>query len=141
MPASRSGAAIASSAMRGVDHRNSSTSANLLRPPGEDVAPRKNAVAQRDRFRRHDDLDIRRVEPAVHADGAAIVDVAGKLGARREQNQPAVSAGQRVGHRVGRGALVHVEQHGGLAGSPRFWPAAGQSRTHAPSPTKFSGRR
>ena len=110
--------------MRGVDQTNAPTFVDVLNPSVEDVAPGEHAIAQGHRLCRQHDLGVRIVEPAVDADRAAIIDIARELLARREQDQPAILLCQCVRHRIGRGGVVHVEQHRGciLANAVRLCP-------------------
>ena len=67
------------------------------------------------------------------ANRAAIIDIAGELLARREQDQPTILLCQCVRHRIGRGGVVHVEQHRGciLANTVRLCPPVAGADTVA----------
>ena len=115
---------MASSAIRGVDQTNAANVVDVLNPSVENVAPSEHAIVQGYRLCRQHDLGVRIVEPAVDANRAAIIDIAGELLARREQDQPTILLCQCVRHRIGRGGVVHVEQHRGciLANAVRLCP-------------------
>ena len=76
--------------------------------PGVGVGPdQRLAVEPIDRGR-VDDLHTGGVEPAMDADGAAVVHRSRQVGARRQKQDAAGRLGKLVDKRVGRGAVVLV---------------------------------